>query len=496
MNFLGISFRNHDANLSYSYGNKIKYIKFEREFNQKHFGCVDYYFIQYVLDKWKINILDIDAVAYVTDMSFIGLPHYSNDLIEELKPNNWFFKKFKCPFFKLDHHFTHMLSLWPLTDKSDVEFVLDGMGDFEKTYSIFKNKKFFKSWDRDDAESMGRMLGSLANSNNVSGHGLDLAGKLMGLKSYGKINYDFCNLFENNIEEIQKLFSDRKYYAFNNNEEKNALNRLASIHYKCENIILDFFKNHANKNNTITYSGGIAQNSVINGILKKEFPNLIIPPHCPDDGLSLGLIEFLRTYYKQDLFEKTNFPYWQDDIAPTSFPSLETINKTAELLASNKIVGWYQGHGELGPRALGNRSILMNPLIKNGKEILNNRVKKREWFRPFGATILEECVSKYFNFQGKSEYMLFVTEILEKEKFPSITHTDNTCRIQTLNYENNNFYYLLLNKFFKLTGIPILLNTSLNINGSPICSKPFQALQLFQNTELDALVIGNELYIK
>jgi carbamoyltransferase len=92
--------------------------------------------------------------------------------------------------------------------------------------------------------------------------------------------------------------------------------------------------------------------------------------------------------------------------------------------------------------------------------------------------------------------MLFVTKILEKEKFSSITHVDGTCRIQTINYENNNYYYMLVNQFYKLTGIPILLNTSLNVNGSPICSKPFQALQLFQNTELDALVIGNEGYKK
>lgn len=496
MNFLGISIRNHDANISYSSGNKIKYIKFEREFNQKHFGCVDYFFIQHILDKWDINVLDIHAVAYVTDMSFFELPYYTENLIEEIKPNDWFLNKFKCPFFKLDHHFAHVLSLWPLINKSDVDFVLDGCGDFEKTYSIFKNDKLLKSWSIDDAESIGRMLGSLANSNNISGHSLDLAGKLMGLKAYGKINNDFCNLFKDDITEIQKLFSERKYYTLNTKEEKNPLNRLASIHNKCENVILNHFKNNANENDVITYSGGIAQNSVINGLLKKQFPNLIIPPHCPDDGLSLGLIEFLRRHFKQEPFENTDFPYWQDDIAPSLLPSLKIINQTAELLAKGKIIGWYQGHGELGPRALGNRSILMNPAVKKGKEILNNKVKKREWFRPFGATILEEHVNDYFNFKGKSEYMLFVSEILEKEKFSSITHVDGTCRIQTINYKNNNFYYMLLNEFYKLTGIPLLLNTSLNVNGSPICSKPFQALQLFKNTELDAVVIGNEIYIK
>ena len=496
MNFLGVSLRNHDANISLSVGKKVKYIKFEREFNQKHFGCIDYYFIKYVLDKWNINVSDINAVAYVTDMSFLNLPHYSDNLVEELKPKDWFLDQFKCPFFKIDHHFAHVLSTWPLEEKSDIDFVLDGVGDFEKTYSIFKNKKLIKSFSLDDAESLGRMLGVLAPCNNISGHPLDLSGKVMGLKSYGKINPEFCNLFKDDITEIKKLFSDRKYFTLNTKEEKTQLNRLASIHHKCENIILNFFKKNANSKNHISFSGGVAQNSVINGILKKEFSNLIIPPHCPDDGLSLGLIEFLRQNYNQEPFENKDFPYWQDDCSPINFPSDETINQTAEFLAKGKIVGWYQGHGEIGPRALGNRSILMNPTIKNGKDILNNKVKKRESFRPFGATILQEQVSNYFNFKGKSEYMLFVSEILEKEKFSSITHVDNTCRIQTLNFKNNTFYHTLLNKFYNLTGIPMLLNTSLNINSFPICSKPFHAMQIFQNTELDVLVIGNELYKK
>ena len=497
MNLLGIAIRNHDANISLSCGTKIKYLKFERHLEQKHWGCSDYFFVQYALDKWGIQPSEINAVSYVTDMSRFALPYYNeHDIVEELKPDEWFFKKFTCPFFKIDHHYAHVLSTWPLTDVSDVDFVLDGMGDFEKTYSIFKEKNKLHSWDYDEAESIGRMLGTLANSNKVEGHSLDLAGKLMGLKSYGKVNFDFCNLFKNEITEIQKLTMDRKYYCLNTTEEKNELNRLASVHYKYENIILNFFKQHANKNDIITYSGGVAQNCVINGILKNEFPNLIIPPHCPDDGLSLGLIEFLRQHYNQEPFEKTNFPYWQDDEQPSSSPSDQTILKTAGLLAKGKIVGWYQGHGELGPRALGNRSILMNPLIHNGKDLLNERVKKREWYRPFGATVLEDQVNNYFEFKQKSEFMLFVTNIKDKIKFPSITHIDGTCRIQTLNHDSNNFYYLLLNKFYELTGVPMLLNTSLNVNGFPISSKPVHALQIFASTEMDAVVIGNEIYIK
>jgi len=495
MNFLGLSLRNHDANISYSENNKVKYLKFEREFNIKHLGCLDWSFLRHVFDKWNIDAKKINAVSYVTDMGAFNLPSYSKELIEEIKPNHWFFQNFNCPFFKIDHHFAHTLSIWPLTKNTDIDFVLDGMGDFEKTHSIFSKNKLLKSWEIDEAESIGRRLGVLAESNNVEGHNLDLAGKLMALKSFGKVNHNFCNLFTDEITQIDKLFHHRKYFTSNDNEEKTPLNRLASCHYKSEKIILNFFKKNCNFDDVISYTGGVAQNSVINGILKKHFKNLHIPPHCPDDGLSLGCLEFLRQHYNQEYFETKNFPFWQDDVNPNEIPDEETLNETCEFLAKGKIVGWYQGHGELGPRALGNRSILMNPMIKNGKQILNDKVKKREWFRPFGASILEKETNKYFLFNEKSEYMLYVTNILDKENFPSITHIDGTCRIQTVN-ENNFVYYNLIEKFYKLTGVPMLLNTSLNLNFFPICSRPVYALQLFEKSEMDVLVIGNTIYKK
>ena len=211
--------------------------------------------------------------------------------------------------------------------------------------------------------------------------------------------------------------------------------------------------------------------------------------------MSLGLIEFLRQKYNQEPFEKTNFPFWQDDYSPQREPSDETILKTAEWLAQGKIVGWYQGNGELGPRALGNRSILMDPSKFNGKHIINEKVKKREWFRPFGASILEEHTDKFFKCNFKSEFMLYVTEIIDKQKFTPITHVDGTCRIQTVG-NSFNTYKRLIDAFYKKTGIPMLLNTSLNINGRPIASRSIDALELISTTELDILIIGNEIYKK
>jgi len=499
MNFLGINLRVHDANISLSIDNKIKYLKIEREFQLKHAGCINLYFIEYILNKWNISPDKINAIAYTGDMNIPFLTtnswNNSNEVVEELKPKNYYLEKFKCPFFKIDHHYAHVLSKWPVVNRTDIDMVCDAMGDFEDTYSVFKNENIIKKIEREEASSFGICLNNMASSLEVTGQWQDLAGKLMGLKSYGKIDHDYINNFKNDIRELDRLYNVRTYYRTKTNLEKNELNRLASCHFKSEQMILNHFKTFCKTDDIISYSGGVAQNAVLKSLLKKNFKNLHVLPHSPDDGLSLGLIEFLRKHYKQPNFDNSNFPFWQDDIAPTTNPSDKTIKQVSEFLAQGKIIAWYQGHGELGPRALGNRSILINPLIKDAKQILNNRVKKREWFRPFGASILEEHTNKYFNFNDKSEYMLYVADVLDKDKFSSITHADGTCRIQTVN-KNNNYFNQLLYEFNKLTGIPMLINTSLNVNGKPIASKPIDALELFENSDIDYLIIGNEIYKK
>lgn len=499
MNLLGINLRMHDANISLSINDKVKYLKIEREFQLKHAGCVNLYFIEHILNKWNIKPDQIDAVAYTGDMNIPFLTtnswNNSNEIIEELKPKNYYLEKFKCPFFKIDHHYAHALSKWPVVNKTDVDMVCDAMGDFEDTYSVFKNESVVKKIEREEASSFGICLNNMASSLEVTGQWQDLAGKLMGLKAYGKIDYDYINNFNDDVTQLDKLYNRRTYYRTKTNLEKNELNRLASCHFKSEQMILNHFRSFCKQDDIISYSGGVAQNAVLNSLLKKHFKNLKVLPHSPDDGLSLGLIEFLRKHYKQPTFDKSNFPFWQDDIAPTTNPTDKTIKKISEFLAQGKIIAWYQGHGELGPRALGNRSILMNPLIKDARQILNDKVKKREWFRPFGASILEEYTNKYFNFNDKSEYMLYVADVLDKDKFSSITHIDGTCRIQTVN-QNNNYFNQLLYEFNKLTGIPMLINTSLNVNGRPIASRPIDALELFDSSAIDYLVIGDEIYKK
>jgi carbamoyltransferase len=196
-----------------------------------------------------------------------------------------------------------------------------------------------------------------------------------------------------------------------------------------------------------------------------------------------------------DQSEIQNFPFISESEKPHFEPTVETIQHAAKLLSENKIIGWYQGMSEVGPRALGNRSILMNPMIKNGKEKIN-KIKNRENYRPFGGVILDEFKKDYFDCDDSFDnpYMLFVADVIG-DNLKSITHVDKTCRIQTLKNENPVLRRLLL-EFYKLTGCPILLNTSLNVAGKPIAAHKADAIHLLNNSRLDYVFIGDQFYEK
>ena len=176
----------------------------------------------------------------------------------------------------------------------------------------------------------------------------------------------------------------------------------------------------------------------------------------------------------------------------------ELCKVTADLLADNKIIGWFQNRSEFGPRALGSRSILMNPKPKKNKDIINKRIKHREEWRPFAGIMLEEYQQDYFKEDYPNEYMLYslVVKPHQRINIGAITHQDGTCRIQTVNDKLHPEVTTLLQKYNEKTGCPILLNTSFNDNGQPIIETPQDAVDTFNNLDLDYLIINNFLISK
>jgi len=291
----------------------------------------------------------------------------------------------------------------------------------------------------------------------------------------------------------------------------------ASAQLVLEEILLKMV-NHVYKQtgeNNLCFGGGVALNGVANYRILKEgpFENIHIPPSPGDAGSAVGCAQYLYfSHLKNDRVIDSNSdiciqnnvyvgPQHSEleiksfldskNISYKQYDQSELLPKTAKLISEKKIVGWYQGRMEWGPRALGNRSILADPREAKMKDILNEKIKHRESFRPFAPSILEEYVSDYFDLDIPSPYMLLVAKVKKPEIIPAVTHVDGTGRLQSVSKNSNSLYYDLIKEFHKITNVPVIINTSMNVMGEPIVDTPEQAYNMLLKTDMDYLVMGN-----
>ncbi|MEW6332686.1 MAG: carbamoyltransferase C-terminal domain-containing protein [Thermodesulfobacteriota bacterium] len=260
----------------------------------------------------------------------------------------------------------------------------------------------------------------------------------------------------------------------------------------------------------LVIAGGVSLNSVMNGRILREagFDDIYVMPAAGDNGTSIGAAlyvyhsrlrhprvavhddPYLGTRYGDESIERelrqSKLPYTRhDDIAAVA----------ARLLAEGNILGWLQGRMEIGPRALGNRSIFANPVLPDMKDKINAEVKHREAYRPFAPSTPVEWKDRYFDIKGESPFMLKVCDVLPQMKrtIPAVTHVDGTARLHTVDKRVNPLFHDLLTQFGTMTQVPVLLNTSFNIQGEPIIESPLQAIRCFYSTGLDYLVMGSYL---
>lgn len=343
-------------------------------------------------------------------------------------------------------------------------------------------------------------------------------GKIMGLSAYGS-SVDFNDSLKDYKLSKDLSHESVPYIAFNIGGKKdcwnfkNADEKAYILQKNFECALLDYMtelKKESYLDDYVCFSGGSFLNVLGNSILKESglFKDIHIPP-CPNDvGLHLGAAFYGAFKNKETIQLPENIAllgkeYSDEEIESelkkeeVSYERYEDFDELCDFvsvhLASNKIIGWFQGRSEFGPRALGSRSLLMHPGPAENKDILNSRVKHREYWRPFAGIILEEYLEEYFNEKFISPYMLYSLTVKDEkiEEISAITHVDNTCRIQTVNDTINPRMTKLLNKFKEETGIPVILNTSFNDNGEPIVETPLDAIHSFKNMDIDYLVIGN-----
>jgi carbamoyltransferase len=276
---------------------------------------------------------------------------------------------------------------------------------------------------------------------------------------------------------------------------------------------------YAFERTTATYlciSGGVALNSVANWrvLASGVFEDIFINPAASDTGIPLGAALYgyheifgrAKTYAEIPPFLGPSYSRDQLTAAIEASPGrdgfhvIETdpVGRAAELLASNRIVACFHGRSEMGPRALGNRSILMSPLVAENKDVLNRHVKHREPFRPFAPAVLEEFTQEYFQIDRPSPYMLLVPAVVESKRhvIPAVTHVDGTGRLQTVRKESSPHLYSIIDRFREATGVPVLLNTSFNVANEPIVESPDDAIGCFLTTGIDAQLMGDRLLIK
>ncbi|MFN7975242.1 MAG: carbamoyltransferase C-terminal domain-containing protein [Acidobacteriota bacterium] len=260
-------------------------------------------------------------------------------------------------------------------------------------------------------------------------------------------------------------------------------------------------------------SGGVALNSVMNERIRLEagFDDVFVQPACNDAGTAMGaalwiehaLLGGRRSYVMESPYIGPGYDeaemraaLLEGGVASEEPPDL--VERVARLIADGNVVGWFQGRSEWGPRALGNRSILADPRRKDMREILNVKVKHRETFRPFAPIVPLERCAEFFDCDKPSPYMLFVTRVKpdKREVIPAVTHVDGTARVQTVTRAVNPRMVDLLGAFERITGVPVLLNTSFNDRGEPIVCSPRDAIRTFKSTRIDALVLGSHLALK
>ncbi len=450
----------------------------------------------------------------------------------------------------LEHHLAHIASAYYCSPwEKAAGFSYDGSGDFVSTMMARCEGDAIDVLDRVYLpHSLGSFYTMICEFIGYSKYGDE--GKVMGLAPYGKDSY---------CEEIAKIISTRDghfeldlsyFKPLGSNQGMQVLPdgtvRLArhfsekmeklfgqprkphtditqrdmdlafAMQHRFEEIFFHLLNDLHRRVplRELAMAGGCALNSVANGKLFSQTPfrRTYIQPAAGDEGLAIGAA--LHTYHsvlKQSRRHELKHSYLGPEFSESRIQSaLETaglparklerdelLSQTADQIAAGNVVGWFQGRMEWGPRALGNRSIVAHPGLPNMKDVLNARIKHREWFRPFAPSILAEAQHEYFEHDHPSPFMLHVYKIRpEKRKaLCAVNHVDDTGRLQSVSREENPLYYDLISTFQKKTGLPVILNTSFNEN-EPIVCTPEEAIDCFQRTRMDVLAIGPYFVVK
>lgn len=461
-------------------------------------------------------------------------------------------REIKAKIINVEHHRAHLASGFFVSpfDKAML-FSADGLGDFASTmWGIGEGNKMRMLGEVAFPHSLGIYYTAITQYLGFLNYGDEY--KVMGLAAYGKPEYgdEFKKIlidddktgfklgldyflhhkqlvdmnFEEGYPQLDILYSGylekRLGKARREDEplEERHKNIAATLQAKLESTLFKMLiglSESGNRPDNLCLSGGVAFNCVANAKIfdNTPFQKIYVPPACGDAGLAVGAAYYVwckildnpRSFVMEHAYlgpeygsEAIDSELNKQGLRVIKIEDeIELCRRTAQGIADGKVVGWFQGRMEYGPRALGNRSIIVDPRRPEMKNILNARIKHREAFRPFAPSVLEEKTGEYFEKSHPSPFMLFAYKVRpeKQEIIPAPTHVDGTGRLQTVNKQTNLRYWNLIKEFENITGVPVVLNTSFNEN-EPIVNTPKEALGCFLRTKMDLLVLGDYLISK
>jgi len=559
MNILGISCFYHDAAACLMQDGKVTAAASEERFNRrKNSPVFPANAINFCIQRANLTVYDIDYISFYEKpflkfyrvllshlrsypLSFKNFLDTTPNWLEERLILPLLLKKelgYEGKTLFIKHHLSHAASSFLVSpfEKAAI-FTADGVGEWGtmslgigqgKDINILKEIYF--------PDSLG--LFYTAITTYLGFEALTGEGKIMGLAAYGKPHY--LNKFkemvtvrpDGSFKINQGFFGFNKGSRMYSNKLVKILGRARSPQDKIEQrhcdiasslqkftedtliaIARDFYRE--TKIDKLCLAGGLFLNCVANSKVLENTPfkEVFIQPAAGDSGGALGAASYIyhsilgndRKYVMHDTYLGPDFSPNQTKRAllnnGINFEELndyELVRYVAKQISQDKIIGWFQGRMEFGPRALGNRSILANPRNPLMKDLLNEKVKKRESFRPYAPAVLEEKVTDFFKAKQFSPFMLLAADVQgdKKKIIPAVTHIDGSARVQLVNKNTNLRFWQLIKEFENLTGVPLVINTSFNLKGEPIVCTPQDAISCFKRSQMDCLVLGNYIVEK
>ncbi len=455
---------------------------------------------------------------------------------------------YKGPIRYYRHHLCHVASSYfPSGFKNALCLSIDGVGEFETGIIASGKSGKIKILNNDNVypNSLGLLYSAITHYLGWKHHCDE--GIIMGLAPFGdsrskiirKKNISYLSIFKKILQEKENFnykvnldyidyFSARDKWVtdkfikifgpkrnWNQPLTQHHKNIAAALQDQLENVVLNQLKKARKifKFDKLCLAGGVALNCSLNGKISKSkiFKEIFIQPASGDDGTAYGAALLAYSKNKKNYVPKKMHNFYKGSNfsngqiknqllkSKVKFTKPKNLYKeVSKYLKNGKIIGWFQGGAEFGPRALGNRSILCRPYPNSMKDHLNKRVKFREEFRPFAPSVLNEFRDEFFHISQDSPHMLMACRAKKNKikSIPATVHIDGTCRVQTVKKDINLKFYNLIKNFYEESGVPVLLNTSFNIKGQPIVNTPKQAVETFKSTKIDVLAIGDYLLTK